>query len=470
MQGRTYGYYANSNKLRQTASAQGNNYEYDAIGNLTKDVSGGVTNIEWTPSGKVRKVTKSTGSPIEFRYDAAGNRVEKKQGTTITRYIRDASGNVMAVYQADTLSERPIYGSSRLGNLSYASKPGYRTVGHKQYELSNHLGNVLAVVSDRIRMKTDSTWTQVLSRTDYYPFGLEMTGRTESMSYRYGFNGKEKDPSGQWSNQTHYDYGFRIYNPTIGKFLSVDPLTKSYPWYTPYQFAGNKPIRFIDLDGLEEYDPLSDPLFTAKLVKTYAYDVALAIKNATNAMFGSNFRKVYKIDENGNETFEVETVDISNQNPFVTLGQDGLNLLTLLPGGKSVTGNIFSRSIGYNQLVRSIKSIASSYSDGKHIAPKNVPWKKVVESTTSGPAKFKNGIDPDKLTLEAWKDGVNVSNGKDWKVYKSNDIIGAYKGKETEYLRVERTIIGNEEVLHSHPIDKIQFNKLIKPSNNLPQL
>jgi hypothetical protein len=35
----------------------------------------------------------------------------------------------------------------------------------------------------------------------------------------------------------------------------VDPLTSSYPWYTPYQFAGNKPIAFIDLDGLEEYKP-----------------------------------------------------------------------------------------------------------------------------------------------------------------------------------------------------------------------
>ncbi len=49
-----------------------------------------------------------------------------------------------------------------------------------------------------------------------------------------------------------YDYGFRIYNPRVGRFLSVDPLTSSYPWYTPYQFAGNKPIVFIDLDGLEE--------------------------------------------------------------------------------------------------------------------------------------------------------------------------------------------------------------------------
>ncbi|MCB9059864.1 MAG: hypothetical protein H6627_14960 [Calditrichae bacterium] len=73
-------------------------------------------------------------------------------------------------------------------------------------------------------------------------------------SYRYGFNGKEKDNeiSGQ-GNQ--YDYGFRIYNPRIGKFLSVDPLTGSYPWYTPYQFAGNTPIQAIDLDGLEEVYP-----------------------------------------------------------------------------------------------------------------------------------------------------------------------------------------------------------------------
>ena len=37
----------------------------------------------------------------------------------------------------------------------------------------------------------------------------------------------------------------------LSRFLSVDPLTRSYPWYTPYQFAGNSPLKFIDLDGLE---------------------------------------------------------------------------------------------------------------------------------------------------------------------------------------------------------------------------
>ena len=48
-----------------------------------------------------------------------------------------------------------------------------------------------------------------------------------------------------------YDYGFRIYNAQLGKFLSVDPLTYDFPWWTPYQFAGNTPIMAIDLDGLE---------------------------------------------------------------------------------------------------------------------------------------------------------------------------------------------------------------------------
>ncbi|HMS30756.1 MAG TPA: RHS repeat-associated core domain-containing protein, partial [Saprospiraceae bacterium] len=63
-------------------------------------------------------------------------------------------------------------------------------------------------------------------------------------------------------NLTTYDYGFRIYNPGIARFLSVDPLTSDYPSWTPYAFAMNRPIDGIDLDGLEyvnsttgEYDP-----------------------------------------------------------------------------------------------------------------------------------------------------------------------------------------------------------------------
>ena len=81
-----------------------------------------------------------------------------------------------------------------------------------------------------------------------------MPGRSFSQSnaYRFGFNGKENDSEikGEGNQQ---DYGMRIYDPRLGRFLSVDPISREYPWYTPYQFGGNTPIQAIDLDGLEPY-------------------------------------------------------------------------------------------------------------------------------------------------------------------------------------------------------------------------
>ncbi len=69
--------------------------------------------------------------------------------------------------------------------------------------------------------------------------------------YRYGFNGKEMDNETYGGQGNEYDYGFRIYNPRVGRFLSVDPLTNKYPELTPYQYASNRLIDGIDLDGLE---------------------------------------------------------------------------------------------------------------------------------------------------------------------------------------------------------------------------
>jgi RHS repeat-associated protein len=104
--------------------------------------------------------------------------------------------------------------------------------------------------------------------------------------YKYGFNGKELDKGdeGMGGGGSTYDYGFRIYNSNLGRFLSVDPLSKSYPWYTPYQFSGNKPILCIDLDGLEEQPatvipapPLTNvdpPLLNVLIVVLTAADIS----------------------------------------------------------------------------------------------------------------------------------------------------------------------------------------------------
>lgn len=137
-------------------------------------------------------------------------------------------------------------------------------------ELKDHLGNVRVVVGDRLLATgTPANITNeadVLSYNNYYPFGMLQPGRNySSNTYRFGFNGKEMDNDVTGNTGVTYDYGFRIYDTRVARFLSVDPLTKDYPWYTPYQFAGNKPIWAIDLDGLEELITIYSPMLTRKI-------------------------------------------------------------------------------------------------------------------------------------------------------------------------------------------------------------
>ncbi|MCC5922082.1 MAG: RHS repeat-associated core domain-containing protein [Cyclobacteriaceae bacterium] len=152
------------------------------------------------------------------------------------------------------------YYSSRLGIARAKAETGKLKLGHRNYELSNHLDNVLSVITDNVNMSNEESdwydsqaWPTVLIANDYYPFGPQMSGRQlDNEGYRYGFNGKEEDPEGLGGGGSTYEYGFRIYNPQISKFLSVDPLADQAPGWTPYRFGFNNPIRFLDPNGLFE--------------------------------------------------------------------------------------------------------------------------------------------------------------------------------------------------------------------------
>ncbi len=320
-------------------SQNSGNYGYDKIGNLVKDVSEKIDKIKWNNYGKVSEIIRGAGSSkpnIKFSYNPMGERIEKKVifvNDTLKNYtdyyMRDAQGNIMAIYCKDTasnnkqelrLQELPIYGSSRLGvlnrntliatvpitgiggsatngtvvdytgvtgaatgiithstnlysniiyhgsaamtptNLAQHQNTGtYYTItrGYKQYELANHLGNVLATVSDRkIPHETtpgiiDYYTADIVSAQDFYPFGMEMPGRKFNPDkYKFGFNGKLKDDEvygeGNW-----YDYGMRPYDSRTGRPPCPDPLTKKYPELSPYQFFSDNPVMNIDIDGLE---------------------------------------------------------------------------------------------------------------------------------------------------------------------------------------------------------------------------
>jgi len=157
------------------------------------------------------------------------------------------------------LKEHQIGATRSLSITSLDANRTNRPLGAKQYELSNHLGNVLVTVSDRKLWDdmgdafpaNDRYTADVTYFSDYYPFGMAMMGRRANGNYRYGFNGKEDDPSGEWGVQTIQDYGFRLYNPGLARWLSVD-LLADYPSQvdkSPYVGFWNNPVYYTDPDG-----------------------------------------------------------------------------------------------------------------------------------------------------------------------------------------------------------------------------
>ncbi len=227
--------------------------------------------------------------------------------------------------------------------------------GTKRYEVNDHLGNVRASISDRRQFSSTIFDPVITDATDYFPFGAPNRTVSSSAGYRYGFNGKELDKSNEFGTANVYDYGFRIYNPSIGRFLSVDPLTRSYPELTPYQFASNTPIMAIDLDGLEAYFSTDgsyiglikgDP--TVKVIKS-------------EEMQGRDIKAIHNLVQKG--TVESKTLPVYTETTKIsTMKLDHLLDLAHIIYGESsgkesdkLAHLLFNREIEYSRLLRLTK-------------------------------------------------------------------------------------------------------------------
>lgn len=121
----------------------------------------------------------------------------------------------------------------------------------------HHLNNILTTITDRrigvydvLTGQFDHYEPEQYDTREYYAFGSDPW--TVIVDSKQGFNNKEK--SHKTNSQTNYDYGFRIYNAGIGKFLRVDPMAEKNYEYTPFVYIGNNPINFIDPDGQDWYE------------------------------------------------------------------------------------------------------------------------------------------------------------------------------------------------------------------------
>lgn len=113
------------------------------------------------------------------------------------------------------------------------------------------------------------------------------------------------------------------------------------------------------------------------------------------------------------------------------------------------------KNINPNQLKNKLEWTSHGF---KHFPPRNLSWKDIVKATRNGRAFYKPEINIQELELYAWQNGIPVTNGKNWKVFKAAKVIGANQGKETVCMRVEFSA----NTIHGHPILESEYLEYLK--------
>ena len=308
--------------------------------------------------------------------------------------------------------------------------------------------------------------------------------------YRYGFNGKEND------NETGtQDYGFRIYNPSLGKFLSVDPLTKNFVWNSPFAFAENSPLKYIDLDGAEKFDPASKPTgithfelatvpmhpadassdyhINAGKYQLYPVSDPSGVRHAywvarytyTEGPYAGYSRNDWIVGTDGVVEFVKNSDKYYNRAGWIDYAggaNQTFSLNSILKGYKRVISNPYNWVGGANILI-------VSYGKYFRNAPKHIADDAAVNSFS--PLKFSQQA-ADDLVIRLRKEyGGNVTVMKD-----GVDIFRVHQpgkhnfdGTSVTHIRVHDTPNGPKRIADSKavPFDEQSFEILQKAANNL---
>lgn len=135
-----------------------------------------------------------------------------------------------------------------------------------QYRIADHLGNTRVLFTDKdgdgLIKQSDDEHNEVLGFSNYSAFGLQLGGsqlNSSNNSNRYLYNGKELDSN---FGLDWYNYGARMYDPTIARFTGVDPISDQFAWVSTYNYAENEPIANIDLHGLQKHGMVDGSIIT----------------------------------------------------------------------------------------------------------------------------------------------------------------------------------------------------------------
>jgi len=271
----------------------GDDYGYDDYGNMTSDLNKGIISIDYNHLNLPIKITFANGiDNISYLYDGAGNKLRK----TITYDAPQLQGG-MGIRIMDYLSGFQYDGKTL---LFFPTAEGYvnHTSGqfHYVYNYTDHLGNIR--LSYGVDPQTNAL--KIMEENNFYPFGLKhanynvdrrtyqekerevvlrgapVTAPRIVFNYDYKYNGKEfQDELGL----NLYDYGWRQYDPAIGRFNKIDRFAEKYVDASPYHYSANNPVAFRDMAG--------------DSIKTKFYDqdgkALKSIPSAIQKMFNNEF-------------------------------------------------------------------------------------------------------------------------------------------------------------------------------------
>lgn len=208
-------------------------FEYDETGNTTKRTVGTTTqNLTWDPEGHLATLTEA-GKTSSYLYDADGNRLITKN--------------------ADGSSTLTLPDGDRLDLAANGTKTGTRYYTHNGETVAVRTGGTISyLISDHqgTAMSAIAVGTLAITRRKQLPFGQLRSSQSTAFGNR-GFVGGTNDPTGL----THL--GAREYDPTLGRFLSVDPIidTADPAQMNAYSYAHNSSLTKSDPDGLRPDGP-----------------------------------------------------------------------------------------------------------------------------------------------------------------------------------------------------------------------
>ncbi|WP_333809270.1 DUF6443 domain-containing protein [Flavobacterium sp.] len=255
-------------------------YEYDRNGNMISDTNKGIDQIIYNHLNLPVTIVFGNGNVINYLYNALGQKINKsvidnsslllnsnveidylsgfQYKNTVLQFFPHAEGYVNATEEM-ALLEGTSY------SFNYV------------FNYTDHLGNIrLSYGFDPLTHNI-----KIMEENHYYPFGLKHTNYNSDLllyskgtsgsiglrrpppvapvepSYKYKYNGKEyQDELGL----NMYDYGARNYDPALGRWMNIDPLAEQMRRHSPYNYAFDNPIRFIDPDGMAPTDIVEDPI------------------------------------------------------------------------------------------------------------------------------------------------------------------------------------------------------------------